>query len=76
MRLRAQLAILILLIGFPMLVQTGQMGRVIFQIVIVREGEKLPTQEQVTVTLINDWGDVVISQDTKNGVDLPRRFQN
>ena len=67
-RLRAQLAILILLIGFPMLVQTGQMGRVIFQIVIVREGEKLPTQEQVTVTLINDWGDVVISQDTKNGV--------
>ena len=51
-----------------MLAQTGQMGRVIFQIVIVREGEKLPTQEQVTVTLINDWGDVVISQDTKNGV--------
>src|SRR6266568_1578346 len=62
------LAFLILLIGVPMLAQRGQMGRVIFQIIVMREGEKLPTQEQVTVTLINDWGDVVISQDTKNGV--------
>jgi tetratricopeptide (TPR) repeat protein len=63
-RLRDQLALLILLIGFPAL---AQMGRVTFQVVIVREGEKMPLQEEVTVTLRNDWGDVVRSQDVTHG---------
>ncbi len=64
MRLRVQFAILILLTGFPAL---AQMGRVAFQIVIVREGDKMPLQETVTVTLRNDWGDMVRSLDTTNG---------
>jgi tetratricopeptide (TPR) repeat protein len=64
MMLRAQLAILILLTGLPAL---AQMGTVAFQIVIVREGEKMPLQEQVTVTLRNDWGDMVGSRDITNG---------
>ncbi len=67
MRLRSQLGILILLTGLPALAQIGQVGRVVLQIVIVREGEKLPTQEQVTVTLMDDWGNVVIAQDTTHG---------
>jgi hypothetical protein len=43
------------------------MGTVSVQIVIMREGGKMPLQEPVTVTLRNDWGDVVRSQDTAQG---------
>jgi tetratricopeptide (TPR) repeat protein len=64
MRFRPQFAILILLIGAPAF---AQMGRVAFQIVIVREGEKMPLQEQVTVTLRSDWGDMVGSRDVTHG---------
>ena len=64
MRLRFRLAILIVLTGFP---GFAQMPRVALQIVIMREGGKMPLQESVTVTLMNDWGDVVRSQDTAQG---------
>jgi tetratricopeptide (TPR) repeat protein len=64
MRLRVQFALLVLLAGVPAL---AQMGRVSFQIVIVREGEKMPFQETVTVTLRNDWGDMVRSLETTKG---------
>jgi tetratricopeptide (TPR) repeat protein len=67
MRLRTQLAILILLAALPLLAQMDQGGRVVLQLMIVLEGEKLPTQEQITVTLMDGWGNVVIAQDTKTG---------
>jgi tetratricopeptide (TPR) repeat protein len=65
--LRVQLAILILLSSFPAAAQMDQRGRVILQLVIMLEGEKMPTQEQVTVTLMDGWGNVVIAQDTRTG---------
>src|SRR5262245_13480960 len=64
MRLRLQLAILILLTGSPAF---AQMQRVSLQIIIMREGGKMPFQEQVTVTVNNDWGDVVRTQETTQG---------
>jgi len=64
MRLRKQFAVLTLLMAFPGL---AQMTRVSFRLVIVREGEKMPLQEQVTVTIRNDWGDMVTSQDVTHG---------
>jgi len=67
MRLRAQLAILILLTALPLYAQMDRGGRVALQLIIVLEGEKIPTQEQLTVTLMDGWGNVVIAQDTKTG---------
>src|SRR5215472_3258046 len=64
MRSSFQLATVILLTGFSAL---AQMPRVALQIVIMREGAKMPLQEPVTVTLMNDWGDMVRSQDTAQG---------
>src|SRR5262252_4492331 len=64
MRLRKQFAVLTLFLAFPVL---AQMTRVSFRLVIVREGEKMPLQEQVTVTIRNDWGDMVTSQDVTHG---------
>ena len=61
---RLQFGILILLIGSPAF---AQMSRVSLQIIIMREGGKMPFQEQVTVTVNNDWGDVVRSQETTQG---------
>jgi tetratricopeptide (TPR) repeat protein len=61
---RLQFAFPILLASFSAL---AQMGTVSVQIVIMREGGKMPLQEPVTVTLRNDWGDVVRSQDTAQG---------
>jgi len=65
-RLRVQLVILILT-AFPLLAQMDQRGRVVLQLTIMREGEKMPTQEQLTITLMDGWGNVVIAQDTRNG---------
>lgn len=62
--MRLHFAILILLIGLP---AQAQMATVSVEIVIMREGGKMPLQEPVTVTLRNDWGDVVRSQDTTQG---------
>ena len=67
MRLRIQLATLILLIGFPVFAQMDQGRRVVLQLIIMLEGEKMPTQEQITVTLMDGWGNVVIAEDTRNG---------
>ena len=67
MRLRVQLAILILLTAFPLLAQMDQGSRVVLQLTIVLEGEKIPTQEQLTVTLMDGWGNVVIAQETRAG---------
>jgi tetratricopeptide (TPR) repeat protein len=64
MRLRLQFAFLILLAGSPAF---AQMARVSLQIVIMREGGKMPLQEPVTVTVLNDWGDMVRSQETTQG---------
>ena len=67
MRMRAQLAILILLTAFPLQAQMDEGSRVVLQLTIVLEGEKMPTQEQLTVTLMDGWGNVVIAQDTRTG---------
>jgi tetratricopeptide (TPR) repeat protein len=61
---RLQFAFPILLASFSAL---AQMGTVSVQIVIIGEGGKMPLQEPVTVTLRNDWGDVVRSLDTAQG---------
>jgi tetratricopeptide (TPR) repeat protein len=45
----------------------AQMGRVALQIVVMREGGKMPLEEMVTVTLRDDWGDMVGSEDTTRG---------
>jgi len=66
-RLPVQLVFLILLIALPVLGQMDRGGRVVLQLTIVLEGEKLPTQEQLTVTLLDSWGNVVIAQDTRTG---------
>src|SRR5262249_43436567 len=50
---------------FPALAQMTH--RVALQVVVMREGEKMPLHERVTVTLRNDWGDMVRSQDTTDG---------
>src|SRR5215471_13898474 len=44
-----------------------QGSRVVLQIMILLEGETIPTHEQVTVTLMDGWGNVVIAQDTRTG---------
>jgi tetratricopeptide (TPR) repeat protein len=67
MRLRAQLAILLLLTALPLLAQTDQGSRVVLQLTIVLEGEKIPTAEQLTVTVMDSWGNVVVAQDTRTG---------
>ena len=67
MRLRVQLAILIVLMALPVLAQTDRGGRVMLQLTIMLEGERMPTQEQITVTLMDSWGNVVIAQDTRTG---------
>jgi len=66
-RLRVQLSVLILLTALPLLAQMDRGGRVILQLIIMREGEKMPTQEQITVTLMDGWGNVVVAQDTSSG---------
>lgn len=65
--LRVQFALLVLLTALPALAQIDQRGRVVLQLTIFLEGEKIPTQEQLTVTLMDGWGNVVIAQDTRNG---------
>ncbi|HEY6248628.1 MAG TPA: tetratricopeptide repeat protein [Candidatus Angelobacter sp.] len=65
--MRAQLVLLILLIGVSLLAQMDQGSRVVLQLTIVLEGEKIPTAEQLTVTLLDGWGNVVIAQDTRTG---------
>lgn len=67
MRLRTQLAILILLIALPLLAQMDQGSRVVLQLTIMLEGEKIPTSEELTVTVMDSWGNVVIAQDTRTG---------
>ena len=67
MRLRTQLALLIMLTATPLVAQMDQMGRVVLQIIITLEGEQIPTNQQLTVTLMDGWGNVVIAQDTRNG---------
>jgi tetratricopeptide (TPR) repeat protein len=44
------------------------MGRVALQIVVMREGGKMPLEGTVTVTLRDDWGDMVGSEDTAQGL--------
>jgi len=58
------LCVLLLLVSFPAF---AQFARVALQVIIMREGDKLPLSERVTVTLRDDWGNVVRSQDTTEG---------
>ena len=67
MRLHIQIAILILLTTLPSLAQMDGRSRVVFQLTIMLEGERMPTQEQLTITLMDGWGNVVVAQDTRNG---------
>lgn len=67
MRLQAQLAILIVLTALPTFAQLDNRGNVVLQLTIVLEGEKMPTNEELTVTVMDGWGNVVIAQDTRTG---------
>lgn len=67
MRLRAQLALLIGLMALPTFAQLDNRGNVVLALTIVLEGERMPTHEELTVTLMDGWGNVVIAQDTRMG---------
>ena len=57
-----------LLAVLPSIAQRGGSGpKVSFQLIVMREGEKMPITEPVTVTLRNEWGDMVGSEDVKGG---------
>jgi hypothetical protein len=68
LRFRFQIALLILFAALPSLAQRGGGGpKVSFQLIVVREGERMPIAEPVTVTLRNEWGDMVGAEDLKSG---------
>ncbi|HEY6971802.1 MAG TPA: hypothetical protein VJA94_21505, partial [Candidatus Angelobacter sp.] len=62
-----QLGAFILLAALPSLAQMDGRSRVTLQLTVMLEGERMPTQEQLTITVMDGWGNVVIAQDTRSG---------
>ena len=56
-----------MLTALPSLAQMDGRSRVTLQLTVMLEGERIPTQEQLTITVMDGWGNVVIAQDTRSG---------